>query len=178
MFVGELETEIPGVKLIAPDISRDAALGVKWLSGDEGRETLRLMGVTDANNHPTTLEAESARVHDFLHKQNQYNWMIALSGQVVGTIWVELNSRELHAPSVHLMIGETAARGQGVGTAALKSVLAYLKSRGDKTVYSRYMIQNEASRSLLAAAGFATDGQAYTDADGLGWQNVRLRLDS
>lgn len=44
MKVPVLETNNPHLKLIEPDIERDAANGIKWLEGDMGRTTLRLMG--------------------------------------------------------------------------------------------------------------------------------------
>jgi hypothetical protein len=56
MFVGELATGDNSVRLVEPDVGRDVPLGLQWLAGVAGRETLRLMGVTEANNHSSTLE--------------------------------------------------------------------------------------------------------------------------
>ena len=61
-----LVTQIPELELVQPDIERDAPISLEWLEGDVGRNTLRLMGNTDENNKPSTLEAEKERVQGFL----------------------------------------------------------------------------------------------------------------
>src|SRR6516225_6534013 len=62
----EISTNLSGLTLVKPEVERDAAAGVKWLAGPTGRETLRLMGVTEDQNHPTTLDTERNRVRDFI----------------------------------------------------------------------------------------------------------------
>jgi len=174
MRAPELTTEKAELTLIAPDVERDAPLSVGWLAGQPGRETLRLMGVTEADNQASSLDQERARVRDFLERRDQLNWMLDLAGTVVGAIWVDLEPREqLPAPSVHLMIGDPAARGQGLGGAALRAVTGYLRSTGSRSVYSRHTLENEASAGLLAACGFVPLGEAYQDSDGLHWQTVQ-----
>jgi hypothetical protein len=81
-----LVTSDPLLRLVEPDIERDAALGVKWLAGNNGRNTLRLMGVNDADNKPSSLEKEKARVNGFITKQDQLNWMMEYDGKIVGSI--------------------------------------------------------------------------------------------
>ena len=61
-----LETDNPSVHLVEPELERDAQLGVQWLHGDIGRNTLQLMGVSDDDNIATTLEQEKQRVADFI----------------------------------------------------------------------------------------------------------------
>lgn len=100
MFVSELKTDSGAVRLIKPSVERDAPLGVQWLEGDVGRETLRLMGVNKGNNQPSNIYKERERVSDFLERSDQLNWMIESNGVVVGSIWVDLKATEyLEAPS-------------------------------------------------------------------------------
>jgi RimJ/RimL family protein N-acetyltransferase len=176
MTAPELSTENVELKLIAPNVERDTPLSVAWLAGSTGRETLKLMGVPDTENKASTLEQERARVEGFLARQDQLNWMLEFSGDVVGSIWVDLEpSEHVPAPAVHLMIGEPNVRGQGLGGAALRAVLRYLQTSGTEVVYSRHLTNNKASAYLLAAADFAPQGQAYRDGAGLVWQNVAHR---
>ncbi len=173
----QLKTEIPEVTLVEPDIERDAILGVGWLEGGLGRKTLRSMGVADKDNVESTLQLEQARVRDFIEKSDQFNWMIKYGGQVVGSVWVDLeSSEEVPAPSVHIMIGEPSVRGKGVGYASVMSVLKYIKSLDYKVVYSRHLVHNNAAKALLSSLQFEALESPYSDLDGLRWQNVHKRL--
>ena len=161
--------------LVEPDIERDAQLGVEWLSGDLGRQTLRSMGVTDEHNQPTTLEQERERVRDFIEGTDQLNWMIEYDGRVVGSVWVDLTNAEyVPVPSIHIMIGDPSVRGKGVGFASTRAVVDHLRAQGNKTIYSRHLAHNQPAAKLLGDLGFVPLDEAYSDADGLNWQNVRL----
>lgn len=173
-----LETADPQVHLVEPDIERDAALGVEWLGGDLGRNTLRLMGVTDGNNNPSTLEEERERVHGFITKEDQLNWMIAYGGRVVGSVWVDLEPTQyVPAPAVHIMIGDPEARGKGIGSAAIKAVIDHLKLTGAAHVFSRHLVENAGAAHLLHYLGFTNLGEPYSDKDSLRWQNVSLKTE-
>jgi RimJ/RimL family protein N-acetyltransferase len=177
VFKTELQTSNPSVSLVAPDVDRDAALGVKWLDGDGGRQTLGLMGVEEEYNKPSSLEEEKERVQGFLENNNQFNWMINFNGEIVGAIWVDLESTEfINAPAVSLMIGDPEARGKGVGEAALKSVINFLREDGHDTILARHLTTNQASAGLLGKVGFQKDGNEYAGDDGFHWQNMRLQL--
>ena len=177
MKAGILATNNSSVFLVEPNIERDSALGVEWINCPKGRETLRLMGVADKDNQPTTLELEQQRVKEFITSKNQLNWMISYETQVIGAIWVDLqNSEYLKSPSIHIMLGNVNLRGKGIGTSAVESVLKYLKLQGYNKVYSRYLIINAGSKKLLKNLGFEKDGEPYSDADDLQWQNVKLSL--
>ena len=168
-----LETDNPNIHLIEPDIERDAALGVQWLEGELGRNTLSLMGVSAVDNKPTTLEQEKERVKDFIEKDNQLNWMISYEDKVVGSVWVDLEpSEHLQSPSVHIMIGSPEARGKGIGLSTIAAVIEHLQKQGYAQVYSRYITNNEGSKNLLGKLGFHELGAPYTDGDNLQFQNV------
>lgn len=173
-----LDARNTDIKLVPPDIERDAPLGVEWLAGDTGRQTLRLMGVTDEENKPSTLDDEKERVRGFIENTNQMNWMIQLKEKVVGAVWVNLDdTKYLSAPSIHIMIGDPESRGHRVGTHACGVVIEYLRSNTKYTsLYSRHLLINSGSAALLKGLGFEKSGDEYTDGDGLEWQNVQLRL--
>ena len=173
-----LETTDPGIKLVPPNVERDAQLGVEWLAGEDGRETLKLMGVTENNNKPTTLRAEKERVQGFIENTNQLNWMIELNGKVVGSVWLDLVETEyLLSPSIHIMVGDPTARQGGVGAAACSAVIEHIRSKAKFTsMYSRYLTINIGSKKLLSKLGFEVYGDDYVDQDGLRWQNVRLNI--
>jgi RimJ/RimL family protein N-acetyltransferase len=172
-----VKTSDPEVLLVQPDIERDAALGVQWLEGELGRDTLQMMGVVDSENKPSTLQLERNRVGEFITRKDQLNWMIEFSNKVIGAIWVDLESTKyLPGPSIHIMIGDPKARGKGVGKVSVIAVIDYLTKSGIKDFYSRHLIANVASSRLLSDIGFINLGDPYKDDDGLTWQNVSFSI--
>ena len=172
-----IQTNNPKVDLVQPNVDRDSVLGVQWLQGNVGHETLRLMGVSDSYNKPSTLGDERERVHNFIIRDDQLNWMIAYENRVVGSIWVDLEATEhLPSPAVHIMIGNPEFRGKGIGSSSILAVIEYLKKSGEKMVYSRHLIENVGSSHLLHNIGFEDLGEPYSDKDELNWQNVSLKL--
>lgn len=173
MKAPQLETTNPAVELVAPEIERDAALGIQWLQGEVGHSTLALMGVADKDNKPPTIEAERERVQGFIEGKDQLNWMIQYEGKVVGSVWADLTAKEgLPAPSVHVMIGDPAMRGKGLGFTTVSRVLNYLGSQGHKTIYSRHLTKNSGAKALLDSLGFRELNNPHVDSDGLEWQDV------
>lgn len=176
MIGPNIETDTQLVRLIDPDVARDAQKGMEWLNSENGKETLVLMGVSEEDISETNLAAEEKRVKGFIEGEDQLNWAIEYDGQVVGAIWVDIKDTEnLKSPSVHIMIGDASARGKGVGKSAALAVVEYLKAQGHKEIYSRYMTANETSRHMLGQYGFKEDGEVYVD-DGVEFQNVVLAL--
>lgn len=161
-----------------PNIEKDAQAGVDWLEGSAGRKTLRLMGNTEANNKPSTLEEEKQRMRDFITATNQITWMIRRKGGTVGAVWIDLEDSEyLAAPAIHIMIGNPEARGKGVGEKVINAVIGWLKQEKNYPfLYSRHLVDNVRAAKLLKKLGFANFGSQYSDQDGLYWQNVRLKL--
>jgi RimJ/RimL family protein N-acetyltransferase len=160
------------VDLVAPKVRRDAPLSLAWLNGPAGHETQRLMGNVPGNTHDSDLAAEEDRVRKFLDDSQVYHWMIKTNGQVVGAIWLDLAKTDyLEAPSVHIMIGDPAVRGQGVASAAVTLVTGWAHMGVSDLVYSRALVDNLSSRRLLEGQGAVATGQEYQDNDGLRWQN-------
>lgn len=177
MFTTELVAPNQDIKLIRPDIERDAPLSVQWLTGATGRETLRLMGIPDKDNHGSTLELECERIGSFLADNSELDWMIEYNGHVVGAIWVHTKPTEyISAPAVSLMIGDPSVRGKGIGRNALRAAINWLFDEHKVLViYARHLTTNVASQHLLHELAFQNDGQSYFDNDGLHWQNVQLQ---
>ena len=173
-----LSTQKNNLKLVPPVVERDAPLSVEWLDGDIGRETLRLMGNTDKDIKPSNLDLEKARIRDFIESKEQSTWMLEYKGKVVGAVWVSLEATEyLPAPAIHIMIGDPASRGQGVGLDACRAVVNYIKAnKAYNCLYSRCLVDNLASANLLKNLGFKKYGDQYLDSDGLSWQNAMLDL--
>jgi RimJ/RimL family protein N-acetyltransferase len=177
MFARGLETLEPSTRLVQPVVSRDAPLSVRWLTGDQGRETLRMMGVPEELIVPAALDREVARIASFLERQDQYNWMMEFEGNVVGSIWVELRPIPvLAAPAVSYMVGATAARRKGVARASLDAVAQFIFQEGFACLYARALVVNYKSAALLSRAGFDRLNESYVDPDDrLHWQNFVLR---
>ncbi|HSH55893.1 MAG TPA: GNAT family N-acetyltransferase [Candidatus Limnocylindrales bacterium] len=175
MKAPELKTKDASIKLIEPNVERDAELGVQWLNGESGRATLRSMGNTEEvidTMLPATLEQEAERVRSFLVREDQLNWMIEYEGNVIGSVWVNLgDSKEVPGPSVHIMIGDPEMRGKGVGGSAISAVLEYLEEQGNKGIYSRHLTSNEGADKLLQSLGFVDVGEPYLS-DSLEFQNL------
>ena len=169
----ELSTADGKLRLIRPDVARDAPLSVGWLQGEAGRRTQLLMGNAPQRLIIPTLATEQERVRSFLENKQQRTWAIEYDGQVVGAIWVNLQSDEhLKAPAIHIMIGDPEARGKGIGKQAIGLVMRSMRSEKEfRTLYSRHLVDNTAAAAILRPYGFQKAGKPYGDADGLQWQN-------
>jgi len=174
----KLATKTPDLVLVEPDVERDAPLAVKWLQGDIGRTTLRLMGNTEDQIKATTLEEEKERIKGFIESKDQLTWMISLDNKTIGAVWVDLRPTEyLAAPAVHIMIGDANARGRGVGGSTIDAVIQYMSGTGEyQELYTRHLISNAPASKLLEDAGFSNLDEPYEDRDGLVWQNAQLSL--
>jgi len=174
----ELPTSSPDISLVSPSIDRDAPIAVSWLAGEAGRNTLRLMGNNDEHNKPSTRKEEQARIQGFIESNDQLTWMIQLQDKIVGTVWVNtLDSDHIPGPAVHIMIGDSDARGRGVGKITISSIIDYLKSIGNyEYLYSRHLVANGPASRLLDDMGFVNMGPSYEDENSLLWQNVKVAL--
>lgn len=175
MKAPQLDTENVAIRLVEPSIERDAELSVAWLNGELGRITMLSMGNSSDEVDamlPTTIEKESERVKDFINRDDQLNWMIQCEGTVIGSVWVDLyDSAVVPGPSVHIMIGDPSARGKGVGSATIKTVIEYLEQQGHKDIYSRHLTSNKAADELLKYFDFIDLGEPYPE-NNLQFQNL------
>ena len=127
MKAPELLTSQEHIRLIEPDVERDAPLSFEWLSGEHGRRSQRLLGIPDRDIHPPTLDREEARIESLLDRRDQLAWMIEVDGDVVGAVEVNLDDSEyLPAPWMTIFIGDPQVRGNGIGTTVLRAVVAWL----------------------------------------------------
>jgi len=174
----ELDTSMPELKLVTPDVDRDAPISVGWLEGEGGKNTLRLMGNADKDIKPTDLEAERRRIKGFLSTKDQIYWAIQYHGKTVGSVWVDLKkTKHLPAPAIHMMIGDPTVRGKGIGSNVADAVITYLAKEGQYDhLYSRHLVYNQAATASLKRTGFIKLDEPYKDEERLEWQNVSLWL--
>ena len=174
----ELNTNDIDVKLVFPNVERDAPRSVEWLSGEIGNSTMLLMGNSekDADNivnmpNDQKLIEEQNRVKEFIEKTDQLNWTIQFKGKKI----------TLKGPSPHIMIGDIEARGKGIGPKATQAVMDYLLRDGEySTIYTRARTNNRRIINMLTSPEskyiFKEDGSPYTDGDGLEFQNFKYEV--
>lgn len=172
----DLITSISELQLVAPDPERDAIFAFAWFNQDAGRDTLLKMGNAPSEIETPSLEGERATIQEFIELEQkgiQTTWMMRYASQTIGAAWIdEVVIHGVKAPSIHLMIGDPKYRSKGLGRATLQALLQFLKSRGEELAYSRYLVSNTAIEELLRSIGFVTDGEVYSDENGLEWQHV------
>jgi RimJ/RimL family protein N-acetyltransferase len=162
------------IKLVKPDVERDAPVAVGWFEGERGIKTLRQLGNIVTDDFKPTLNNEKKQIQKFLGAKDQLNWMIKYGDKIVGSVWADLAEKNgCLPPSVHILIGDESVRGKGVGTMAEGAVLDYLISNGESPIYSRTLVSNERMMHIaIDKLGYKKDGEVYTDKDGLTWQNL------
>lgn len=180
--MSDLSTSIAELVLTDTVPDRDAGYALSWFKGESGRDTLLKMGNAPNDINEPSYDDELATLEEFLvldDEGKQKTWMLRYGEVTIGAAWIELiKNHDVEAPSVHLMIGDPAFRGKGIGKAVMSSMIRYLKEDGSGVVYSRHLTSNEAVIALNRSLGFVPDGHVYTDKDGLEWQNIKLLLKS
>lgn len=175
-----VSTTIKELTLATPNPDRDASFAYKWFSSDDSKDTLLRMGNAQHEISASTLESERQTIEEFLDLEQhgrQKTWMIRWRDETIGAAWIDLvENHGVKPPSVHLMIGNAEYRGRGIGYAVICCILEYLRKEGYEKVYSRHLVSNEPVTRLNDKVGFICDGQAYTDSNGLIWQNISLSL--
>lgn len=174
-------TSYPGLELIDPDPTSHAPMTLSWFESDYSRETLLLMGNAEHEIETPSLQSETKILEEFvdLRRDNkQLTWMLQLEGKLIGVAWIELvENHNVLPPSVHLMIGDKAYRGRGIGKAVMHALVQYIKNDMRATVvYSRHLKSNLAVTKMNTSLGFTHDGLSYIDDNGLEWQNIKLLL--
>ncbi len=64
------------LRLVKPDIERDAPLSVEWRSGETGHATQVSMGVAPDGTVEPSLEEERALIKKFIETEKELVWMI------------------------------------------------------------------------------------------------------
>lgn len=151
----------PDYELTKLDIARDQPYAKGWQ--DES-------GVDIAEQLKVFTDAETER--------KQVTWAIRAQGETIGIVWLRLeDTDDIQAPSLFILIGNTSHRAKGIGSAVIKDTIryAYCNLPYEK-LYSRYLTSNNTAEGLLRKLGFERDGDAYDDAQGQAWQNVKITL--
>jgi RimJ/RimL family protein N-acetyltransferase len=110
--------------------------------------------------------------------EKQITRVIVVDAKTVGVVWVELfENHGVKSPSIHIMIGDPDYRGRGIGRSVMEAAINYVRvGLHSDFVYTRHLTNNTAITKLNKSLGFEKDGKAYTDQNGLKWQNVMMRL--
>lgn len=175
----DIETTRDDIQLSPIDAERDAPFAHSWFIRPEGRDTLLRMGNAARDIADSTLEGERATMRQFINLEEQGKQItraIRVGATTIGVSWIELcNNHGVRSPSVHIMIGDVAYRGQGIGTTVMETMIRYafvtLKTH---VVYSRHLVNNTVVTKLNHTLGFMADGAPYEDGNGLLWQNVMI----
>lgn len=170
------------IKLVKPNIERDAPFALGWFKSDYGKQTLLLMGNAENEIKPATLNSEKKTLQKFieLEKSNeQLTWMIQADNKTIGSVWIELKDTEfVKSPAVHMMIGDPEYRGKGIGKAIMFEMIKYAKEKlKSSVIYSRHLVSNKPVTALLDSFSFIDDGKSYIDSNNLEWQNIKLIFD-
>lgn len=176
MFKAEIVID-DDIKLIKPDIERDARLGYEWLQGEVGATTMQLMGNSDFSG--TTLQQEEQRVAKFINEKDSINWSIALDDHVIGSVWLDYKEINVEQKAwwLSFMIGNASMRGRGVGFRTCSAVINWSFNEGGmEKIWARHLQENQTSRKLLVKLGFLENGPLY-ESEGNMWQNYELTKD-
>jgi len=165
------------IQFVEPNIDRDAPFAFAWFDRPEGKQTLLSMGNAENEITSPTLEGEIETLKSFISMEaegTQTTRMIRIDNKTVGAVWVEWSeNHDVQPPSIHVLVGDPAYRGKGVGTAALKKAIEMVYEQKPSTnIYSRHLASNAPIANLMKGLGFIQDGGLYTDANGLQWQNI------
>lgn len=169
------------IQLLIPSVERDAVFAHAWFARPEGRATLLAMGNAEHEITDMTLEDHRAIMQDFLDLERdgkQITRAIVCDTKTVGLVWLELyENHGVKAPSIHIMIGDPEYRGKGIGRIAMQSMLGYARDTLKyEMIYTRHLANNLPVAKLNEALGFVKDSKAYTDENGLEWQNIKQTL--
>lgn len=165
--------------LLPINVERDAAFAHSWFTRPGGRDTLLSMGNAEHEIVESTLAGECATMRQFIDKEErreQITRAIVVGKITVGVVWIELHENHgVRAPSVHIMIGDVAYRGKGIGSRVMRAMIDYaFMDLHAQVVYSRHLADNTTVAMLNRRLGFIVDGAAYSDENGLLWQNVMV----
>ena len=165
------------LRLIIPNPKLHAHESIKWLSGDTGRENMRLMGCLVDDCFSPRLKDEIRRLKSMIKSKTEYLLMIEYKGRIVGQL--ELWTQQLDkvpTPSISILIGCPNMRGKSIGSEVLRAAHNILQSAGFSLSHSRALLANQNSNKFFLKNGYKKTGSPYHDSFGLIWQNYSIQL--
>lgn len=146
---------IPGEKVnLRPVEPADLERMVAWSQDPEIAECLD-------GNYPTNMEEAAAWLQGVLSDRHNKRWSIVTKeGTLIGDIELDqIAWRSAHA-ELRICIGEKVFWNQGLGTDAVKAVVAYaFKEMGLEQVYLRVFTENSRAVRCYTKAGFRKEGR-------------------
>jgi UDP-4-amino-4,6-dideoxy-N-acetyl-beta-L-altrosamine N-acetyltransferase len=101
---------------LRPLAADDAELVVAWRSRPDVDSQLF--------SQPPTVESHRRWFNDYQNRTDREEFIVLLEGRAVGTVGLSHIDRENRRAEYGILVGETAARGSGVGAAASRLILA------------------------------------------------------
>jgi len=137
----------PGIQLV-PYRSEHDARTVQWLNDPKLQKDFGLSRSVSKESHRTWVEANPETVI----------WAITESGVHLGNVLLKVNLGRRSA-YLQIYLGESSARGRGVGWAALSAVLNLAFNQlGVHRVWLHTLPDNQAAEALYTKAGFLREG--------------------
>jgi len=165
---------------IDPNQTADVEAIARWSNDDTIRHLFRRF--RDAADYQIAIEPGPLRRR--LHKildEGKLVHLIELDGEVVGEVSCEIDGPHLHAPVpgsawIGVVIGESRARGCGVGRLAMQHVEDQARERGAHRAEIGVFEFNERARSLYARIGYQEFARIdeFTWWKGRRWTDIRM----
>lgn len=154
-----LTTKYAGAKLkLVPPELEHAAESLRWVTDPL---VCRFMGMDFSD---ASLAREQSRLREIIESDDGYYWEISLDGRLVGNASLHSlaeyrNKYGKRAASYTIMIGDRAAMGRGIGTAATRAIFDWGFGKGGlELIVSRVAGQNTPSMSLMKKLGMRLTG--------------------
>lgn len=165
------------IRLVIPNPKIHSKDSIKWLTGEHGRENMRLMGCLVGDDFMPSIKDEIRRLKQMIKSKTEYLLLIEYKGRIVGQL--ELWTQQLDkvpTPSISILIGCPSMRRKSIGTEVLKAANGILENAGFNSSHSRVLLANSSSNSFFLKNGYKKIGFPYHDSLGLVWQNYSIKL--
>jgi RimJ/RimL family protein N-acetyltransferase len=145
------------LKLIQP-VMGHAPKSLDWMSDPE---VSRYMG---GDISVVSLKTERNRIRKILKNKDEYSWMIALGGEVIGNIAINSIKKKsgqfgCRAGDLVFLVGDRIHWRKGIASAAIGAVLQWaFREAGFKVIAARALNVNVASNKTLKRLGFQDIG--------------------
>ena len=161
------------------DGDEDVVALTRWSNAPDRH--LHTLFPDEASYHQRVTEARTREYVRNAVERGKRIHMILVDGAVVGHVDFEIDPDMLYLASpgsawLSLLVGETAARGRGVGKAALRYIEAAARDEGCVRAEVGVFEFNEVARRLYAGAGYVEFARTpdFTWWNGVMWPDLRL----
>jgi RimJ/RimL family protein N-acetyltransferase len=165
---------------IDPRDDEDVAAMTRWSNASDRH--LHTFYPDEASYRERVTETRTREYLQDARKRGKRIHMILVDGAVVGHVDFEvdsIDSLQVLSPGsawLSILVGETAARGRGVGKAALRHIEAAARAEGCVRAEVGVFEFNEVARRLYESAGYVefARNEDFTWWHGVMWADLRL----